>query len=196
MVWVLPRSTCSHCGSLKALDQRVPVLPSTALPAAVPAFSCDEAVAGRPCARFVVPQPPPLDWTVQVNVAVPVAPVVSRAVTVTVDVPAAVGAPVIRPVPELMVRPAGRPVALYVSVWPDAESVACTWTLTPVPTVDDWLPGEVTVTVLPPPEPVGMVQICWAEPVHVSMSSRAPVLAPGTVRHSPEFGFTSSPLAW
>src|SRR5690349_9461101 len=28
------------------------------------------------------------------------------------------------------------------------------------------------------------------------MSSRAPVLAPGTVRHSPEFGFTISPLAW
>ena len=24
-----PRSTCSHCGSLNALDQRVPVLPST-----------------------------------------------------------------------------------------------------------------------------------------------------------------------
>ena len=27
---VAPRSTCSHCGSEKALDQRVPVLPSTA----------------------------------------------------------------------------------------------------------------------------------------------------------------------
>ena len=30
MVAVAPRSTWSHCGSLKALDQRVPVLPSTA----------------------------------------------------------------------------------------------------------------------------------------------------------------------
>ena len=27
---VAPRSTCSHCGSENALDQRVPVLPSTA----------------------------------------------------------------------------------------------------------------------------------------------------------------------
>src|SRR5438105_3301857 len=28
------------------------------------------------------------------------------------------------------------------------------------------------------------------------MSRRAPVLPPGTVRQSPEFGLTSSPLAW
>jgi hypothetical protein len=55
-----PRSTCSHCGSLNALDQRVPVLPSTAAEAGVPAFSVDEAVAGRPCAALVVPQPPPV----------------------------------------------------------------------------------------------------------------------------------------
>ena len=48
MVYVAPRSTDSHCGSLKALDHRVPVLPSTALPAAVPAFSADDAVAGFP----------------------------------------------------------------------------------------------------------------------------------------------------
>jgi hypothetical protein len=45
-----PRSTWSHCGSEKALDQRVPVvLPSTAADAGVPAFSVDEAVAGWPC---------------------------------------------------------------------------------------------------------------------------------------------------
>ena len=31
IVAVWPRSTCSHCGSLKALDQRVLRLPSTAL---------------------------------------------------------------------------------------------------------------------------------------------------------------------
>src|SRR5258706_427409 len=42
----LPRSTSIHCGSLNALDHRVPVLPSTAAAAAVPAFSADEAVAG------------------------------------------------------------------------------------------------------------------------------------------------------
>src|SRR5918999_1151212 len=47
MVAVPPRSTWSHCGSLKALDQRVPGLPSTAAAAGVPAFSADEAVAGR-----------------------------------------------------------------------------------------------------------------------------------------------------
>jgi hypothetical protein len=43
-----PRSTCSHCGSLNWLDQRVPVLPSTAAEAGVPAFSVDDAVAGLP----------------------------------------------------------------------------------------------------------------------------------------------------
>src|SRR5258708_11341999 len=58
IVWLDPRSTCSHCGSLKALDQRVPVLPSKAAEAGVPAFSIDDAVAGWACAPFAVPQPP------------------------------------------------------------------------------------------------------------------------------------------
>src|SRR5215470_2161634 len=49
MVAVDPRSTCSHWGSLNALDHRVPVLPSTAALAGVPAFSTEEAVAGLPC---------------------------------------------------------------------------------------------------------------------------------------------------
>src|SRR5947207_1312970 len=49
MVLVLPRSIWSHCGSEKALDQRVPVLPSTALEAGNDAFSSDDAVAGWPC---------------------------------------------------------------------------------------------------------------------------------------------------
>ena len=44
-----PRSTCSHCGSENALDQRVPVLPSTAFEAGNEAFSTDDAVAGWPC---------------------------------------------------------------------------------------------------------------------------------------------------
>src|SRR5580700_1068844 len=112
MAWLEPRSTSSHWGSEKALDQRVPVLPSTASAAGVPAFSVEDAVAVLFRARLVVPQVPPLP---------------------------------------------------------------------PPP---------------PPPLPVGRVHFCWAEPVQVSMSSRAPVLAPGTVRHSPELGLTSSPLAW
>src|SRR4051812_7644166 len=48
-VAVVPRSTCSHCASLNALDQRVPVLPSTALAAAKSAFSALDAVAVLPC---------------------------------------------------------------------------------------------------------------------------------------------------
>ena len=49
IVAVAPRSTCSHCGSLNWLDQRVPVLPSTAAAAGTPPFSVDDAVAGLPC---------------------------------------------------------------------------------------------------------------------------------------------------
>src|ERR1700733_15177948 len=44
-----PRSPSSHCGSLNALDHRVPVLPSTAAEAGNDAFSTDEAVAVFPC---------------------------------------------------------------------------------------------------------------------------------------------------
>src|ERR1017187_8575018 len=91
--WVEPRSTSSHCGSENALDQRVPRLPSTASWAGKPAFSSEEAVAVLFSARFVVP-------------------VVSLAVTVTLEVPAVVGVPEIRPEEELMDSPAGRPTAL------------------------------------------------------------------------------------
>ena len=49
MVSDAPRSTCNHCGSLAALDHRVPVLPSTAFAATVPPFSVDDAVAVLPC---------------------------------------------------------------------------------------------------------------------------------------------------
>jgi hypothetical protein len=55
-VAVPPRSTCSHCGSLNADDQRVVVLPSKAALAGVPAFSVDEALAGWFSAALVVPQ--------------------------------------------------------------------------------------------------------------------------------------------
>src|ERR1022692_4903833 len=56
MAWLDPRSTWSHCGSANALDQRVPVLPSTAAEAGKLALSVDDAVAGRPAARLVLPQ--------------------------------------------------------------------------------------------------------------------------------------------
>jgi len=42
-----------------------------------------------------------------------------------------------------------------VSVWPEAESVALTCRLAGVPTVPAWLPGLVTVTVLP------VVEVLW-----------------------------------
>ena len=67
----------------------------------------------------------------------------------TLDVAVVLGVPEIRPVVELIDRPAGRPVALYVSVWPDAESVAAICRLAALPTVPAWLPGLVTVTTLP-----------------------------------------------
>src|SRR5579871_3707093 len=51
-----PRSTSSHCGSENALDHRVPVLPSTALPGGKVAFSVEEEVAVLLSAMLVVPQ--------------------------------------------------------------------------------------------------------------------------------------------
>src|SRR5882672_10107434 len=90
--WVVPRSTSSHWGSAKALDQRVVRLPSVALEAGQAGPCTDDAVVGWCNARFVVPQLP-LVLTVQVNAADPVAPVVSFAVTVTLEVPAVVGVP-------------------------------------------------------------------------------------------------------
>src|SRR5438105_6065693 len=57
------------------------------------------------------PLPPPLEPIVQVKAADPDAPVPSRAVTVTLYVPAVVGVPEIRPVAELTDRPGGRPAA-------------------------------------------------------------------------------------
>src|SRR5450755_1558511 len=46
MAWLDPRSTCTHCGSENALDQRVAVFPSKALAAGKVAFSSEDAVAG------------------------------------------------------------------------------------------------------------------------------------------------------
>src|SRR3954471_16556620 len=73
------------------------------------------------CPEQPAPPPPPI---VHVNDVVPLAPVVSVAVTVGVYVAAVVGVPLIRPVEELIDRPAGSPAADQVSVWPDCESVA------------------------------------------------------------------------
>ena len=53
----------------------------------------------------------PRAWTTQVKVALPLAEVPSVTVTVTVELPAVLGVPEINPVPELITRPAGRPVA-------------------------------------------------------------------------------------
>jgi len=53
----------------------------------------------------------PAPLIVQVNVVDPLAPVLSRAVTVVVKVPAALGVPEIRPPVEID-RPAGRPAAV------------------------------------------------------------------------------------
>jgi hypothetical protein len=58
---------------------------------------------------------PVAELTVHVNDALPAAPVVSFAVTVTLLDPAVVGVPLIKPL-ELIDRPAGNPVAEYVSV--------------------------------------------------------------------------------
>jgi hypothetical protein len=57
-------------------------------------------------------QPELAELMVQVKEADPEAPVVSFAVTVTLYVAAVVGVPEIRPVEELIDRPAGSPVAL------------------------------------------------------------------------------------
>src|SRR5215831_9917913 len=56
MLWVEPRSTCSHCGSENWLDQRVFRFPSVAFAAGKLALSCDDAVVGRWSAMFDVPQ--------------------------------------------------------------------------------------------------------------------------------------------
>ena len=64
------------------------------------------------CRAVATAVQPPLELIVQVKLAEPEAFVVSLAVTVTLEVPAVVGVPEIRPVEELMDRPAGSPVAL------------------------------------------------------------------------------------
>jgi hypothetical protein len=58
MLYDWPRSTWIHCGSLKPLDHRVPVLPSVAFAGPRLAFSTEDAVVGFPWAMFDPPPPP------------------------------------------------------------------------------------------------------------------------------------------
>jgi hypothetical protein len=113
-------------------------------------------------------QLPTAEFTVQVKLADPLAPVESVALTVTRSAPAVVGAPDIRP-EELIESPAGRPVEENVRLAPP-ESVADICRLTDDPTVVVWLPGLVTVTVLP----VGPVE----PPPHRAAGSDAPFGVP------------------
>src|SRR3984957_14285900 len=94
----------------------VPAVPPMAFCGASPADELVLALATQPVSLswpLGVPPPPELAaFTVQLNEAVPLAPVVSVAVTVTDEVPAVVGVPEISPVEELIDSPAGRPLAL------------------------------------------------------------------------------------
>src|SRR6185437_2333112 len=104
---------------------------------------------------------------VKVKVAEPVALVLSLAVTVTEDVPAAAGVPEISPA-ELIDSPAGRPVAVKVSVCPAAESVAEICLLNAVPTAPVCAPGLATVMVFP--EAALTVKVKVADPVALVLS--------------------------
>ena len=85
----------------------------------------------------------------QVKVALPWAVEPSVAVRVTEAAPGVVGVPVMAPVVELIVSPAGRPVADQVSVAVGLVSVADGVKVAIVdPVTEDLVPGLVTATVL------------------------------------------------
>src|SRR3954469_8151364 len=88
---------------------------------------------------------PPTAETPQPKVAEPATLEESLTLTVTVLRPTAVGVPEIRPVVALIDRPAGRPVAEYVSA-PGLLLPAWTCRLTGVLTTVFWSAGLVTVT--------------------------------------------------
>ena len=130
-------------------------------------------VGGR-SVRAVMAEPDTEDWLVcpatvtvlvivQVNVVEADRAWESVAVTVTEEVPAVVGVPVIAPVELLIDSPAGRPVAPKVTELPPVVSwgAAIVRVLMAVPDTLDWLPGLVTerlstfqVRVMVPPVPV------------------------------------------
>jgi hypothetical protein len=112
--------------------------------------SWDELLSG------VMAEPVTLDWlpglvtvTVlvmfQVNVVLALNACESVAVTVTEQAHAVVGVPVITP-EELMLRPAGRPVAPNVTELPPVVSCGALMVreLMPLPETFDWVPGLVT----------------------------------------------------
>ena len=121
-------------------------------------------------------EPVTLDWApglvtttvlvvFQVKVAPPWAVEPSVAVTVTVAAPGVVGVPVMAPVVELIVSPAGRPVADQVSVAVGLVSVADGVKVAIAdPVTEDLVPGLVTATVLV------MVQANDAEPEKLAPS--------------------------
>src|SRR5205807_699439 len=86
--------------------------PLASITPAVAVHGAGEPVSnpGLPSSCFVA-QPPDEDDTTQVNDVLPDAPVLSFAVTVTDEVPAVVGLPLIRPLELLIESPAGRLVA-------------------------------------------------------------------------------------
>ena len=88
--------------------------------------------------------------TVHVNVALPVNPALSAAVTVTHELPAVVGVPEMVPVTASIDSPVGRPEAdQWVMVAAADESVApIVRGAMAAPDVELWLPGEDTDTVL------------------------------------------------
>ena len=86
---------------------------------------------------------------VQEKLAESLAPLPSAAVTVTDEVPAVVGVPLMAPVALSMESPAGRPVADHVRVATGEESVAEAATaVTAEPDTEAWSSGPVTVTTL------------------------------------------------
>ena len=98
---------------------------------------------------------------VKLNVAVLDAPVMSVAVTLTVNgLPTAVvGVPLITPVSGFRLSPGGSPVLVQANVvMAGSESVADIVRLNGVPTVPDWAPGLVTLTT------VWIVQVKVADP--------------------------------
>ena len=110
--------------------------------------------------------------TVQTNVVLACAPVLSWAVTVTVEVPAVVGVPLIVPADEIDV-PAGSPVAVNVGVCPLLLSLAVTLTDAAAPASPSCDPGLVIVTGWP-----SCAEVTLSVPVSGRLASESPTSMP------------------
>ena len=133
----------------------VPVAGSMARPAGSPVAAKAAVVPAGACATIwrVTASPMFVAWrpgfvtvgvgsaTVQSNVAVLAFVPGSVTVTVTFDVPVAVGCPVIWPLFGSRARPAGSPAAAYWSTSPGVTGVATTCSETVAPVVELWSPG-------------------------------------------------------